>query len=279
MRIGILVEKRYLSQAQPGGLIAALRAAGHETICLDPEASAYALEDSRWTENLDLIVARGRSLHLLCLLGWAEARGVRVINRRSAIASVHNKADMAVLLAGARLPTPQTFLGPVQELYKTIPSSAYPIILKPIFGDNSRGLRLVHSPEEMKLVEWPEPVALAQHFIVNDGHDLKLYGIGDEICAVRKPSPFGLAVNEGVGGGKSRAAKVELVPLTTGLEDLGRSLRRLFGLELYGVDCIETPEGPVVIEVNEFPNYTGVPDADRRLADYVTRAGGEKAHI
>ncbi|HAH32278.1 MAG TPA: hypothetical protein DCL44_08195 [Elusimicrobia bacterium] len=276
MSIGILVEKRYLSQAQPNGLILALRAAGQETLCLDPEESAYALDDSRWTENLDIIVARGRSFHLLCMLGWAEARGVHAINRRSAIASVHNKADMAVLLAKARLPTPKTFLGPVQELYKTIPSQIYPIILKPIFGDNSRGLRLVHTPEEMKLVEWPEPVALAQRFIANDGYDLKLYGIGDEIYSVRKPSPFGLAVNGGIGGVKSREAKVELVPLTAGLAELGRSLRLLFGLELYGVDCIETPEGPVVIEVNEFPNYTGVPDADRRLADYVIHARRDK---
>lgn len=274
MRIGILVEKRYLTQAQPAGLISALNAAGHETICLDPQASAYALGDLRWTDNMDMIVARGRSFELLCMLGWAQARGVRTINKRSSIASVHNKADMAVLLAGARLPTPQTFLGPVRELYKIIPSSLYPVILKPVFGDNSRGLRLVHSREEMKLAEWAEPVALAQRFIANDGHDLKLYGIGDDVWAVRKPSPFqpeGGGFTGAGNGEKGLAAKVELVPLTRELEELGRSLGRLFGLELYGVDCIESPSGPAVIEVNEFPNYTGVPDADRRLAEYVTR--------
>jgi glutathione synthase/RimK-type ligase-like ATP-grasp enzyme len=43
----------------------------------------------------------------------------------------------------------------------------------------------------------------------------------------------------------------------------------LFGLELYGVDCIETPNGPVVIEVNDFPNYSGVPGSDQLLADHV----------
>jgi glutathione synthase/RimK-type ligase-like ATP-grasp enzyme len=44
---------------------------------------------------------------------------------------------------------------------------------------------------------------------------------------------------------------------------------RLFGLELFGVDCVEGPGGPLVIEVNEFPNYTGVPRADELLADHV----------
>jgi glutathione synthase/RimK-type ligase-like ATP-grasp enzyme len=37
------------------------------------------------------------------------------------------------------------------------------------------------------------------------------------------------------------------------------------------VDCIETPGGLLVIEVNDFPNYTSVPDADKKLADYVVR--------
>ncbi len=272
MRIGILVEKRYLAQAQPGGLISALGAAGHETVCIDPQASAYALGDGRWTEKLDLIAARGRSSHLLCMLGWAEARGVRTINRRSAIASVHNKADMSVLLTEAGIPAPRTFLGPVSELYKIIPLSLYPVILKPVYGDNSQGLRLINTPEEMKLTEWAEPVALAQNYLPNDGYDLKLYCIGDEVWPVRKPSPFALTVNGGASAATALAAKAGMVPLTKGLEDLGRRLGRLFGLELYGVDCIESPEGPVVIEVNEFPNYTGVPDADRRLAGYVTRA-------
>jgi ribosomal protein S6--L-glutamate ligase len=43
----------------------------------------------------------------------------------------------------------------------------------------------------------------------------------------------------------------------------------LFDLELYGVDLIETEESPYVIEVNCFPGYKGVPEADRLLAEYI----------
>jgi glutathione synthase/RimK-type ligase-like ATP-grasp enzyme len=39
------------------------------------------------------------------------------------------------------------------------------------------------------------------------------------------------------------------------------------------VDCVETPAGPVVIEVNDFPNYTGVPGADDALARLVLARG------
>ena len=47
--------------------------------------------------------------------------------------------------------------------------------------------------------------------------------------------------------------------------------KRLFGLELFGLDCIRTPSGTVVIEVNDFPNYGSVPSASERLADFVMK--------
>jgi ribosomal protein S6--L-glutamate ligase len=70
--------------------------------------------------------------------------------------------------------------------------------------------------------------------------------------------------------------KAEPVLISPELVALGRQCGELFGLELYGVDCILTPDGPTVIEVNEFPNYTAVPNAKERLAHYViqqTREG------
>jgi glutathione synthase/RimK-type ligase-like ATP-grasp enzyme len=56
----------------------------------------------------------------------------------------------------------------------------------------------------------------------------------------------------------------------------------LFDLELYGVDLIETEESPFVIEINCFPGYKGVPEADRLLAEYiferVTQVGPSEMH-
>lgn len=274
MKIGLLVENRYLSQAQPKGLAAELSANGHDVIYLDPEARTYNLAKSDWLSNLDLIVARGRSYPLLCLLGWAEAGGVRTINQKAAISSVHNKADMAVTLAQAGINTPNTFLGTIKELYQNLLPADYPIVLKPIFGDNSRGLKLINSPDEMKNTRWSEPVALAQKFLPNDGYDLKLYGIGSDVWTVRKPSPFGFEVNK---LDLKKASEPELLANTHEAVTLGRKLGLLFGLELYGADCVQTPEGLSVIEVNEFPNYSGVPQADSRLAGFIINSFEEAA--
>lgn len=261
MHFGIVVENRYLAQSQPSGLVTAIRERGHQVTLIDPQKTSYSLTDDGWMQGFDLVAGRGRSYGLMCLLEWAEYRGITTINRKSAIAAVYNKADMAVTLATDGIRTPDTFLGNVECLANEIESSAYPLILKPIFGDNSQGLLVVSTPEELAQVKWQDPVALAQSYIPTDGYDLKLYGAGDKIWPVRKPSPFNKPTDDG--------AKAGEVPLTPALEELGRRCGKIFGLELYGVDCIETPDGPMVIEINDYPNYTGVPRANETLADYV----------
>lgn len=271
LHIGVLVEQRYLVQAQPAGLRAALRARGHHVPMIDPQRISYEMGNDGWLDGLDLVIGRGRSWALLCLLAWAEAHGVMTINRRASIAGVHNKAEMAVALAVGNVPTPETHFGSVDRLAREVADTSFPLILKPIFGDNCQGLRVVSIREELAGSKWPEPVALAQSFLPGNGYDLKLYGIGEDIWAVRKPSPLLPNGTPSSDESNGRSSIAELLPTTPALQELGRRCGALFGLELFGVDCIQTPEGPVVIEVNEFPNYTGVPDAGEKLADYVIK--------
>ncbi len=277
LHIGILVERRYLTQAQPVGLVAALSAKGYRAAIIVPEIHFYSVKNDNWLDGLDAIVARGRSWGLLSLLAWAETCGIPTINSRSAIAGVHNKAEMAVTLASASIPIPHTFLNVTENLASQITNESYPLILKPIFGDNCRGLQVVNAPRELSQLDWREPAALAQQYLPNDGYDLKIYGIGSEVWIVRKPSPLGIYKTRQTDGSNVKALRVEQVPTTPVFRELGRRCRAIFGLDLFGVDCVQTVDGPVVIEVNDFPNYNGVPDADEKLADFVIRkARGEK---
>lgn len=268
LKIGVLAEQRYLSQSQPSGMYKALQGREVTLALLDPQEMFCQLGDNRWLDGFDLLVGRGRSAALLCLLEWAEVQGILTINRQAAITAVYNKAHMSVRLAAGGIPVPTTYFGSIPQLAAAIAPASYPIILKPIFGDNSQGLRVIETPEEMASTAWVEPVALAQQYLPNDGYDLKLYGIGDEVWGVRKASPFN-PPKTATGNG---AERVELSPT---LEELGRRCGRIFGLELYGVDCIERDGETLVIEINDFPNYTGVPQADERLADYVLRRARE----
>lgn len=250
--IGILAEERYLAQRQPAGLCAALQRDGHGPLLLGDGFADAPLE------ALDLIVARGRSAHLLELLCRAEALGVRTINRSSSIVAVRDKAAMSRALAAAGLPVPATVWGRISLVADAFGPDRYPLIVKPVYGDNSRGIAIVRSRAELLALPWNEPSAIVQELIPSDGYDLKLYVIGSEVFAARKPSP--------VTGDASLPAQD--VPVTGALRALALRCGLLFGLELFGVDCVETKDGPLVIEVNDFPNYTGIPGADERLARY-----------
>lgn len=250
----------------------ALASEGHKVKIIDPQETFYTMEDNGWLEGLDIVVGRGRSNALLSLLNWAELQGQITINSQSAIYSVFNKSIMATVLAAGNVKTPRTFFGSIESLAENIKQESYPVILKPIFGDNSQGLIVVNNAEELAGIKWQDPVALAQEYLSGDGYDLKLYVIGGEVWAVRKPSPF-----QGPGTPVIASDKAVPVDLTPEYKALGRRCGELFNLELYGVDCLETRSGLLVIEVNDFPNYTSVPDADKKLADYVVaraRNGG-----
>jgi ribosomal protein S6--L-glutamate ligase len=269
----LLAEGRYLAQRQPSGLVGELRRRGCAVSVIDPGSRAIKLTDPSWLTGIDVCVARGRSDALMSRLLAAERHGRPTINRASAVAAVVDKAGMAVALASAGIPTPPTTLGSPAQLAADLASGLYPVIVKPIRGDNCRGLAVCESADAVGRLTPADAPLLCQPFLDSDGTDLKLYAVGERVWAVRKPSPLSRdASPRTTDAGLIKATPVEL---TDELRDLALRCGELFGLELFGVDCLVTPTGPVVIEVNDFPNYTGVGDADAALADHVLAAAGE----
>ena len=57
----------------------------------------------------------------------------------------------------------------------------------------------------------------------------------------------------------------------------------MFGLDLYGVDVLETPQGLMLVDINDFPSFYGVPRKVACVAEYIlhaayrARLNGEKA--
>jgi ribosomal protein S6--L-glutamate ligase len=264
LRVAVIAERRYLSHLQPLGMVASLKEAGHSVVVVDPEERTFNAGDHHWLQNIDVGVARGRSWGVLCLLRWLEIQGVPTINPRAAIASVHNKAEMAVALSAAGIPTPRTWLGSPQMVAQQLAGKDFPVIVKPVFGDNCHGLECVSSREQLIALQWPEPLAIVQQFIPGLASDLKLYCIGRRVWAVRKPSPLAAVLFPNL-----VPHAPQLLPVTAAWRDLALRCGEVFGLQLFGVDCLQTEAGTLVIEVNEFPNYSAVPGADQELSNYL----------
>src|SRR5215510_2605135 len=83
--------------------------------------------------------------------------GVPVWNDARAIERCVDKSTTSFLLARAKIPTPATWVTESREAAQAIVARAgTPLVLKPLFGSQGRGLRLIHRPEEL-----PQPAEIS----------------------------------------------------------------------------------------------------------------------
>ncbi len=265
-RVWILTDERYLGQRMPHALVERLLARGIPTRVLAADglvASSYsAAGEDPWCGlgAGDIVVARTRNRFALALLRAAERPGVRVLTPWESIAAVRNKPRATQVLAAHGIPHPPTLLADTPAALKRISCDRFPLLLKPHLGDNALGIVLVRSPDELDDVIWTDGMVLAQEYVDNGAVDLKLYAAGDRVWAVRRSSPLALLP------GPDACERVETTPQHV---ELARSCALAFGLTLLGVDVLETPTGPLVVDVNDFPNYTGIPEAAPVIADLI----------
>jgi ribosomal protein S6--L-glutamate ligase len=253
-RVAVVAESHYQSGQQPAGLCSALERAGYKPLILDPDASAGSA-----VEEIDLLVARGRSPSLLSLVARAEGRGVRTINRCSAIAAVRDKVAMSRTLAADGVKTPATQCGTLLEVAEAFHPSEYPLVVKPVFDDEAAGVQTVAHRDDLLKLTWPYPLVVAQRLVRGTGVELKLYVIGREVFAARTPPAQA----------KHTSAEHLPVPVSESLEELAIRCGRLFGLEIFGVTCVVNGAIPIVIGVNAFPEMPGLRGASEKLASFV----------
>jgi ribosomal protein S6--L-glutamate ligase len=261
-RVWLLSDERYLKQRMPTALLPELERSGVPVRVVRANDVITQIGVDPWAELAegDVVVARTRNSFGLTLLRAAERPGVTVLPRWDAVAHVRNKARGVETLAAREVPMPRTLLGASPAALKRLRADAFPLLLKPHLGDNAGGIVLVRHLLELDDLTWPEGLVVAQEYVDSGSVDLKLYGVGDRLWAVRRPSP--LAVSE-------LPPPPEPIELTPALTRLAHACRDAFELELYGVDVLDSPRGPLVVDVNEFPNYTGVEEAPAAIAELV----------
>lgn len=267
--VALIIESRHLRDRAIREARAALAESGHPVQLVVPEPGRL-FDVPAAAPSWSAAVSRGRVPAVLALLAAASALDVLTINTPRAIDLVRNKIGMQAVLARHGLPLPRAWFATEPVAFGEVPPEFYPLVVKPFDGDGAAGLWLLTSPEDIALLppaDRPRPLYVAQQFLETDGWDVKLYGIGSDVWAVRKPAPFRfLGPGQGVPG---PSAEPEPVELDVELRDIALTCGRACGLELWGVDVAITPHGPVVIEVNDFPTYSAVPEAGARIAAHI----------
>ena len=233
-------------------VIANLRAEGFDVAADVAESVALSPEDLR--VSADLYILKSKTVLWLNLAAVLDAQGACVLNSYRASVDTINKIRAASRLSAAQIPIPRSWVtGDLARIPEV--TEIMPLLLKPNIGHGGEGIRIIRDKAELAATQIDDGM-LVQELIERVEDELKLYVIGERVFGIRKHADRGLR---------------EPVAIEPVLEDLALRCGRAMGLEICGVDVLVTSNGPVVIDVNYFPSFRGVPDVARPLADFISQ--------
>ena len=269
-RLCFIVEEKYENDVMPSVVADVLSSWGHEVDVLRPHAmladiSRLTASHGAYDAYVLKTVSSGPGLSILEAVG---AAGLRTVNDYRAIRLARDKVVAASVARAAGIPFPATFFASRSDLLHQVPRGLFPLVVKPNNGSSCERIVRVDSPEQLDEVDLDDSgYLLVQPYLPNPGHDVKLYNTGDEVFAAVRQSPLH----------RSTEVVEELVPVTPELRALTLAVGEAFGLDIYGLDVVQTRHGWVVLDVNDFPSFGGVPDVARKLARTVLRLARRSA--
>jgi ribosomal protein S6--L-glutamate ligase len=205
----------------------------------------------------DLYILKSHTELALSIAGVLHTLGARLLNPYASCTTTQDKIVASRRLRAAGVSTPRSWVTGELTLLAPLVEET-PLIVKPYRGHRGSGISVVRSAGELAAVERPPTPVLIQEYVEGNGEDVKVYVAGEEVFAVRKefsPTSF------------TRPGR--FCPVSSEVREIALACGRILGLGLYGLDVLETDSGPVVVDVNYFPGYKGIPDVAPVIADYI----------
>jgi len=200
--------------------------------------------------------------------------GVPVWNDARAIERCVDKSTTSFFLARAGLPTPPTWAVEGLEAARTIAAcetQGGKLVLKPLFGSQGRGLRLIERAEDL-----PPPADVAsiyylQRYVLPSGNgfaDQRLLVCDGEVVGAMTRRSSHWVTNIG------RGAAPEALTPSPALADLALRAAASVGAHFAGVDLLRDRAGQTfVLEVNSMPAWRGLQKVTPvSIADHVAAA-------
>jgi RimK family alpha-L-glutamate ligase len=215
-------------------------------------------------EDLDALIVRpiGRgSLEELVfrmdMLYKLERSGFYIINPPEAIEHCVDKYDILSILEGADVPVPRTAATEnVAEALKAFKELGGDVVVKPIFGSRGQGATRIVDADiadtVFKAITFHHGVIYLQVFVAHGHSDIRAFVVdGRVVAAMRR-------VAEGWKTNYSRGARPSSTTLSKEFEDLAVKASKAVGCKVAGVDILEGPTGPKIVDVNSQPGWKGL---------------------
>ena len=214
----------------------------------------------------DLYVFKKISGPAASIAGVLHALGAAMVNPYHATMALQDKVIASHLLQAAGVPTPATYVA--SHLTQLAPLlEGGPLIVKPVGGTEGFGVRVVRTPDDLAAVPAGKDPLFAQRYHPPQGRDRKIYSIGGRLFGVKKIFP---ARTEAEKHGEPFIPTPELCEITL-------RCSRALGIDLFGIDIVESEGRPYVVDMSSMPGFKGVPDAPSYLASYLYDAAKRAA--
>ncbi len=223
---------------------------------------AAILYEGKELGNYDCVYVKGsyRYANLLCsLASMLEGKVAYMPFFASAFTTVHNKLLTHLVLQQHKIPMPRTYvtstIAAAKELLKRV---NFPVVMKFPEGTQGKGVMFADSfgsasslLDALGVLNQP---FIIQEYVETGGTDIRALVVGDRVIAAmrRKAQTEEKRANIHAGGvGQS-------VQLSPDLIRLAINTARALGADICGVDILESPLGPLVIEANISPGLQGL---------------------
>ena len=191
----------------------------------------------------------------------------------SAFTTVHNKLLTHLVLQQHGIPTPRTYVSPTMGSAKDLLKKVnYPIVMKFPEGTQGKGVMFADSISSASslldaLGVLNQPFII-QEFVDTGGSDIRVLVVGEKTVAAmrRKAQTEEARANIHAGG------QGESVQLSTEVINLALDTAKALQAEICGVDILDGPLGPLVIEANISPGLQGLQEVSTiDLADEIAK--------
>jgi RimK family alpha-L-glutamate ligase len=197
----------------------------------------------------------------ISLLEHFEDAGIYVMNPAYSFRRAKDKYATLTALNKSGIRVPRTYVGENLEAAIEFVDQVGDVVVKPLIGARGMGaIRAEHREltyRAMKFIHQLGQVLYVQEIVEKPDRDIRAFVIGGKIIgAMYRYLPEGI---EGEwrtnihGGGRA-----ELTTLTPEYEECALKTAEVLNLDYTGVDIIESPEGPCVIEANAAPSWSGL---------------------
>jgi len=215
--------------------------------------------------KFDIIIPRvipGENVHVRSsVVEQLQLMGIPMLNTYHSIVRAKNKLHTLQILSHYKIPVVKTVVlsdkSYFDEAMKYL--GDFPIVMKTVFGSKGNGVTIVESKRAAKSTygiisenySVKNGILLQEYIGESMGKDIRIFVVGGKMVAamerIAHDEDFRSNVGQGGSGTTYTPTKKEV--------HLAIRAAKALGLEVAGVDIIQTKTGPAIMEVNANPGF------------------------